>query len=62
MESIWQDVRFAVRGLRKRPGFAAVTMITIALGVGATTSIFSIVNGVLLRPLPLEEPGAPGRA
>ena len=51
-----QDVRFAVRLLTKRPGFAAVAIATLALGVGAATSIFTVVEAVLLRPLPFPEP------
>jgi predicted permease len=51
-----QDIRFALRGLARRPLFAAVVIGTIALGVGANTAIFSVVNGVLLRPLPYHEP------
>ena len=52
MEKMWRDLRFALRMLAKNPGFAATSVFTLALGIGATTAIFSVVYGVLLRPLP----------
>ncbi|HEY8414044.1 MAG TPA: ABC transporter permease, partial [Pyrinomonadaceae bacterium] len=55
MDSIIKDLRFAVRGLIKRPGFTAITLLALALGIGANTAIFSLVNAVVLKPLPFPE-------
>src|SRR5271169_2376664 len=57
MRTLWKDLRYGVRMLAANPGFSAVAILSLALGIGANTSMFSLADAMLLRPLPIERPG-----
>lgn len=57
LEDLGHDMRYAMRGLRRNPGFTAVAVLTLAFGIGATTALFSVIDAVMLRPLPVHDPG-----
>ncbi|MHC4518263.1 MAG: ABC transporter permease, partial [Planctomycetota bacterium] len=56
MRSLWNDIKYALRQLHKSPGFTAVAVLSLALGIGANTAIFSMINGILYKSLPVRNP------
>ena len=56
MQTLWQDMRYGARALLKKPVFTLIVVLTLALGVGANTAIFSVFNGIVLKPLPYKDP------
>src|SRR3954447_11133464 len=55
MQSLWQDLRYGIRGIRSNPGFSALAMVTLALGIGAGTTMFSVIKNVLVSPFPYKD-------
>jgi putative ABC transport system permease protein len=60
MQSLWQDLRYGMRGMRANPGFAALAILTLGLGIGAGTTMFSVIKNVLLSPFPYQGCDADG--
>jgi len=56
LEILWKDIRYGLRGMRNNPGFTAVAVLTLGLGIGANTTMFTFIDAFFLRPLPVEEP------